>query len=680
MIDPITNLPSRSQTNEAFAESADKAWPQLNRYAGQANALATDVNDKLQAVIGLEASAQVSATSAAASAIDAAAAVNSAAQIAGATKWLSGTNYTDGKAVWSPASKLTYRKNGDGLSNIDPGVDVTGWVPLTPTGGGAGGAIITGDIVLSASSPAAMIVAPTKHGEYAILPDGTTLPKGITQYAFYNQSEIPFGIKNKAAVTLGWVPPFSGASLLLADNSTAASVWGTIGLQKIAVTSELKPTNQSTNYGDIIRRVTLDANREFLFFNGGGDYGCVYDSSTNQYGALTSILSYVPSSNYCDLTLVGADLLLLVWNTSLNPIQVKAMTISVSGNSIAPNAGGTQTYTGTYSGQYQSRTLTIGNTHNTGWVEGGDRYVMGITISGTTPSFGTPRALGTPATNSPPLLLTTGGMLRAITSSASFVTATPFTISGNNLTPGTAASQVTNSYNILRAFVNGNGNIFAQHHDGVAVFKLTGTTENVSNYGGFLSTQNLNFSCITPISTNKVLVAIRSSADVYVYLVTDTNGTASGNYTGWSFGGSAFSNITSLNVDGTVADVNGYFDASIFVSNSTEVRSINVKCAGGTLVLNKVNYQAIAASVAYPSQGQDTFGLPEAGQLRTLSRDIWTRAGYVASLQMSNHEANYLYGISENIAVRGKTNSIGWASKRTFQNDGLVLRKIEVCE
>lgn len=51
-----------------------------------------------------------------------------AAVIAGATKWVSG-NYTQGAAVWSPLSLLTYRRRTAGTtsSTVDPANDPVGW-------------------------------------------------------------------------------------------------------------------------------------------------------------------------------------------------------------------------------------------------------------------------------------------------------------------------------------------------------------------------------------------------------------------------------------------------------------------------------------------------------------------------------------------------------------------------
>lgn len=677
MIDPITNLPSRSQTNEAFTQSADGAWPQLNRFADQANALSEDVNAKQVASAASAGNAAASAVAAALSESNAATSANTAAQIAGATKWVSGTNYGDGVAVWSPTDYQTYRKVGAGVSNTDPGVNITGWKSLGAKSSGAGGMVVTGSVTLTPSSDSAICAKPTKFGEYSTLPNATLLSEGVVQYSIYNDSPFDYGIKDFSGAWVGWIRPFSGALINLIESTSPAGKWTGSGLHKIAITSEFLPANQNANYGYLIRRVTLDANREFLFFQGGGDWGCVYDSSTNTYGAMTSILSYVPNSIYCDLTLASDGLLLLVWNTSLNPIQVKAMTISVSGFNINPNTAGTQTYTGTYSGQYQSKTLSIGSTHITGWTEGGsEHYVMGITISGTTPLFGTPRALATGGSYAP-VFLNHDGVLVAIVNTNNKVECTPFSVTGNSLAYGTIAylSHATTNYT-LRAYRNGAGNIFVQHDGGVAVFKIVGTVASVSNYSTGTPPVNMNYSAITPISTNKVLVSIRPSSGggVFVYLITDTNGVASGTYNNWDFYGGSFSAITPLIAIGNIA--------RILLTSSSYLYPVDIDCTTASPVLSKVVAHGFSTSfgVAYSGGGQDEFGNVEPRQLRTVTKDIWSTSGYQASLQVSNSEVDYLYGISETVAIKGRTNSIGWSSKKPFTNDGLTLRKIEVCE
>lgn len=674
MIDKISNLPNRSQTNEAFAESADKAWPQLNRFADQANALGDDVNAKQIAAATSAGSAATSAAAAALSESNAATAANAASQIAGATKWVSGANYLDGKAVWSPASKLTYRKNGDGVSNTDPGLDVTGWVSLTPTGGGSGGAVITGDVTLVASSPAAMVVAPTKHGCFATMPDATTLGKGVTQYGWFNSSNYGYGIKDKLGSVLGWVAPHSGASVLLADNVTVAGTWGGIGLEKAAITSE------TLVFGDVIRRVQIDASREFfLFMFGTQQYAIVYDATANQYGSLTMLGSDAPHYLAIDVLVVDANLLLLTWlEAGSNPVKVKAMTISIAGNTITPNTGGMRIYTGTYSASYLANSVKVGSTYATGWVEGSsERYVMGITISGTTPAFGTPRALSSGG-STVQVLTSLNGLLVAISNTSNKVECTPFSVTGNALTYGTIAylSHAT-SYNTLRVVVNGQGNIFVQHDGGVAICKLTGTVASISNYSTGTPPTNMNYSCIHPIETNKLLVSIINGTEIYSYLVTDTNGSASGSYTGVQPG--------PYSLDTCVALVSYGTKVRVLAGNSYSRTVIGIECATSSPAFSNLEIRSYDINtqigVSYYSQGQDKFGNISPVQLRSLTKDFFVgSSAYPSFLQIADKELMYGYGRFDYPDVAGKTSAIGWGTKQNLQGDMSVLRKIEVCE
>lgn len=60
---------------------------------------------------------------------DAAAAVVSA--VANVTKWISGTTYTEGAVVWSPANLQTYRRKTTGGGTTDPASDSTNWVVIS---------------------------------------------------------------------------------------------------------------------------------------------------------------------------------------------------------------------------------------------------------------------------------------------------------------------------------------------------------------------------------------------------------------------------------------------------------------------------------------------------------------------------------------------------------------------
>lgn len=97
---------------------------------GYVSALANLVGD-------IQAEMDTKRLDAASSALDALHAADSASYTAGAEKWMTGTDYPEGIAVWSPTDLQTYRrKYPGGVSDTDPSGDADGWSPvgITPDG------------------------------------------------------------------------------------------------------------------------------------------------------------------------------------------------------------------------------------------------------------------------------------------------------------------------------------------------------------------------------------------------------------------------------------------------------------------------------------------------------------------------------------------------------------------
>lgn len=127
--------PQRNDSD--FADIADTFIAALPEWSTQANALAVEANGYATTAttqagiattqVGL-ATAQVAlATTQANNAANSAA---SAAATAGVTKWISGTNYTEGVNVWSPIDFKTYRRKITGAGTTDPSLDSTNWLSL----------------------------------------------------------------------------------------------------------------------------------------------------------------------------------------------------------------------------------------------------------------------------------------------------------------------------------------------------------------------------------------------------------------------------------------------------------------------------------------------------------------------------------------------------------------------
>jgi hypothetical protein len=74
---------------------------------------------------------QIGASVAVDAAVQAQAAALSASVSSNATKWVSGTTYAEGAAVWSPANFSNYRRKVAGAGTIDPASDPANWEPIT---------------------------------------------------------------------------------------------------------------------------------------------------------------------------------------------------------------------------------------------------------------------------------------------------------------------------------------------------------------------------------------------------------------------------------------------------------------------------------------------------------------------------------------------------------------------
>ena len=125
-ISALPEVPSRLDPAN-FANEADAFLSALPTFATEANALATDVNNKQAAAAVNENNSLTNANNAQLSANAAQASAVSASNASSAPKWVSGTNYTEGQCAWSPTTFLTYRaKSNITGSVVDPAL-TTAW-------------------------------------------------------------------------------------------------------------------------------------------------------------------------------------------------------------------------------------------------------------------------------------------------------------------------------------------------------------------------------------------------------------------------------------------------------------------------------------------------------------------------------------------------------------------------
>jgi hypothetical protein len=122
----ITALPEPPSRDDPtnFRARADAFMLALPDFATETNAVATELNAASAASI-------VAAAEAAASASEVVAVSN-------VTKWLSGTTYAEGDAVWSPVNYQTYRRITAGAGTTDPSLDPATWAAIGNITGPAG--------------------------------------------------------------------------------------------------------------------------------------------------------------------------------------------------------------------------------------------------------------------------------------------------------------------------------------------------------------------------------------------------------------------------------------------------------------------------------------------------------------------------------------------------------------
>ena len=539
--------------------SASFATDVQNFFAWQAGD-ATGAN-----VAGLAQSAATNAKSAQESAIAAEAAV------AGidVPMWASGNNYQVGRGVKSPAAiaagtaPIYICKVAISGGTTDPYNDPAHWSIFTVSGG-VGGAVYTTSTTLTSASPFAISIS-GGAGVWLKLPDATTLTTGI-RHTVRNVGDNDLTLIDASGAHIGFIRPQSGTTIALSDNSTAAGKWAG-DWESVGITADLQFGAAIAGLQNVKQIVQLDATRTMILTggsNGQNLVAAIYDTATQLLGAPVTVKTGI----YAAMAVKSAtdQVLVVSFDASSN---IYASVLTISGKEITAVTTSNTTTSGTIS--FQGYFAIIGSAIICSYLTTNGGVVRAITISGATASIGGEQIAGA---SGAPRLYATGSILRAVrVSNGSTVICTPYSVSGNTLTAGTAASTNTAaSEGVIRSFQYSGGDIGVFHAYGgyyvESIFKLTTTTEavlstNIRSHGtlpaGSISVIHHDFSIVNSTKIVFMCVVNSDGSTFSVNTVVNTNGTPSaGTAVDYLNGSTSFSTARVNEIKSTNANEVGF--------------------------------------------------------------------------------------------------------------------------
>jgi hypothetical protein len=412
----------------------------------------------------------------------------------------------------------------------------TTWTSAAASGGlGSGGTTATGSVTLTSASDAMQSITTTGYGQSVTLPNATTCSEGVQVFAVANRGPFPLLIKNTSGTLLGYVPLQGYVLCSLADKSTAAGVWDLFGEVPYGPDAGGVVTFGTADDIAATIAVTLDADRTVIFVsNSIAVQAIVYNSSTQAFGSSVLVRS-AAISNRMSAIKSATDRVLIVSCTVTTGMQ--AVVLSISGTAITVNTAATLTLANNCSAigngsQNGSAIVQVGSSfvvpYNDG--PGNKGMLVAITISGTTPSFGSESIVLYSSSNALPIIYDINGTVCLVFSNNGVTFgAAPYTVSGTTLTQGTVGSFAIDSNNFFVTTVGSRWAVLYRDTNMrgaiISVASTTATVSTVQLGSGTASARQVmevngsNIVCVADNNDNPL--------SVYVNVLTDTAGTAS---------------------------------------------------------------------------------------------------------------------------------------------------------
>lgn len=441
---------------------------------------------------------------------------------------------TSGTSVWSSSKvstelgeKQAALVSGTSIKTIN-GVSLLGSGNVVTTSG-VGASSVTASVTLTNASNPAQRMNPSTWGQTFTLPNATTMADvGVQLFGLTNAGAYPVRVCDSTGTLLGFIPPSARADVDLIDKSTAAGLWWLSGVDPIGVSSALPTSGAviSTQYTDggagPTIAIALSPSVRLVFTNNG--YAAVHDKSTGVIGALTLIANV--TGGKLAAVAIDATRALVVYSTGTT--NLSAVVLTVSGTSISVGT---------------PATIVAGNTVSeiNGLISINGSFVVAhtistpacritaITVSGTTPTFGSQTTMGT-REYAKALFTVSGsqGVAFCTDTSQSQSAAVPFTVSGTTITVGTAATWGNTSPTVTAFSVARLGSRFVACHapGNGALVSIGSNTATASAFSvDLIENNNGNFSLV-PLTSTKLAICNGYGSPNF-RILTDNAGTAS---------------------------------------------------------------------------------------------------------------------------------------------------------